>query len=270
MAWYTIELVGETFTGGANAQGRRRYQVHGTTDRALAYALACTASPTLQGGLVRQNVSIEQLGDDVWQADAHYGVMEAGNAGDVSWSFEIGVESFHITNALEHVATYPAGGPDHKGAIGVRQDGSGRTVEGVDIKIPVFTWEETHYVNYETVASHGFVQTLEETTAKINDAAWRIWTKGEILFLGASGSKRGEEPVAMTYRFAVSQSLVNQTIGTITGISKEGHNYLWVEYENEEDAGADKLVSRPKAVHVERVYDYADFTQLGLANDPWS
>jgi hypothetical protein len=268
---YTIELVGESFTSGRNAQGRRRYQVHGTTDRATAYALAAAGSPTTQGGLIRQNVHIEQEGNDIWKADVQYGIAEQGEAGDVSWSFDIGSEGFHITNGLEHVASFVASGtaPDHKGAIGVRQDGSGTTVEGVDIKLPVFTWEETYYAPYSTVASYGFIQTLEATVARINDAAWRIWAKGELLLLGVSGAKRGEEPVGLTYRFAVSRTKTSMTIGDITGVDKEGHNYLWIEYEQKDDAAADKLTSRPLAVHVERVYDYADFTALGLP-DPWA
>jgi len=265
-----IEVVGESFTGGANAQGRRRYQVHGTTDRAMAYALAMAAAPMVQGGLIRQNVHVEQEGDDVWNADVQYGVMEQGEPGDVSWSFDISTENFHLTNALAHVQSYPANAPDCKGAIGVREDGSGVGVDGVDIKIPVFTWEETHYVSYETVANHGFIQTLESTTAKINHASWRIWAKGELLFLGAAGAKRGEEAVGMTYRFASSKSKAGMTIGDIGGVDKEGHHYLWVQYEKQEDAGANKLVPRPLAVHVERVYDYADFAALGLTNDPWN
>jgi len=207
-----IEVVGESFTGGANAQGRRRYQVHGTTDRAMAYALAMAAAPMVQGGLIRQNVHVEQEGDDVWNADVQYGVMEQGEPGDVSWSFDISTENFHLTNALAHVQSYPAN--DH--------------------------------------------------------ASWRIWAKGELLFLGAAGAKRGEEAVGMTYRFASSKSKAGMTIGDIGGVDKEGHHYLWVQYEKQEDAGANKLVPRPLAVHVERVYDYADFAALGLTNDPWN
>jgi len=52
-------------------------------------------------------------------------------------------------------------------------------------------------------------------------------------------------------------------------VDKEGNDYLWIEYEPSEDATANALTNRPKAVHVERVYDYTDFSALGLP-DPWS
>jgi len=268
---YVVELVGQEVTKGRNPQALLKYQVRGTEDKATAYGLVLAASPTVTMGLVRENARVVEEGGGIWAGTVIYGTMEQGEPGDISWSFNIGVENFHITNALAHVQSYAAAGtpPDHKGAIGVRQDGSGRTVEGVDIKVPVFTWEETHYASYETVASHGFIQTLESTTAKINDAPWRIWDKGETLFLGTSGAKRGEEPVGLTYRFASSRTKTGMTIGDITGVDKEGHHYLWIEYEKKEDGAANTLTDRPLAAHVERVYDYADITALGLP-DPWA
>ena len=52
--------------------------------------------------------------------------------------------------------------------------------------------------------------------------------------------------------------------GGITGINKDGWDYLWVRYNDEEDAAAKKLVRRPEAVYVERVYLRADLNLLGI------
>ena len=52
------------------------------------------------------------------------------------------------------------------------------------------------------------------------------------------------------------------TVGSITGISKKGWEYLWVLYEEAEDATAKALVKVPVAVYIERVYEEGDFAGL--------
>jgi len=50
----------------------------------------------------------------------------------------------------------------------------------------------------------------------------------------------------------------------IVGIAKGGWQYLWVLYEDEEDADAKRMVKRPAAVYVEQVYREGDFGELGI------
>ncbi len=266
-----IETVGQGLGKGSSSSASRKYYVRGTQDRNLAHALVDASAPALSDGLVKQNVKVAEAGVGVWEGTVRYGVLEAGKEGDITWSFEIGTQSFHITNARTHIASYAAVGaaPDHKGAIGVEQDGSGSRVKGTDILIPNFSWEETHFAAYETVATHAFINTLESLVGTVNEAAFRIWGPKELLLLGVSGAKRGEEPVPLTYRFASSRTETNLAVGDITVTEKLGHDYLWIEYEKKEDAVANALTSRPLAAHVEQVYPDADWSQLGLA-DPWS
>ena len=87
---------------------------------------------------------------------------------------------------------------------------------------------------------------------------------GECLFLGASGSKRGEEDWEITFRFAASPNRTGITVGDITGIAKKGWEYLWVRYADAEDAAAKALVKKPVAVYVEKVYEDGDFSGLGI------
>ncbi len=59
-------------------------------------------------------------------------------------------------------------------------------------------------------------------------------------------------------------NVTGQTIGTITEIAKKGWEYLWVLYEKVEDAAAvpPRIVKRPAAVYIERVYDEDTFAKL--------
>lgn len=49
------------------------------------------------------------------------------------------------------------------------------------------------------------------------------------------------------------------------GIATErSTEYLWVAYQDVEDSGSGKLVKQPLAVYIERVYEYGDFSLLGI------
>jgi len=263
-----IELVGDQLTKGKSPRARLRYHVDGATTATEAYLLAKAASPITFSGLVKQDVEVEELGTGYYECSVLYGIAEMGEPGQApTWSFEIGTESFKLTQSLG-TRNYPTGTDcDHKGAINVRKDGQGVTIEGAEIFIPVFTWEETHYYQPATVASYGFIQLCEGIVAHTNLNAFRVWQPCELILLGISGASRGEEAVPVTFKFATSRTRLSFAIHDITAIDKKGWEYLWVEYYPKENATA--LTSRPKAVHVEKVYEDADFALLGLA-DPWN
>jgi hypothetical protein len=90
-----------------------------------------------------------------------------------------------------------------------------------------------------------------------------------VLFLGASGNRSGnhsDDAWALTFRFAASPNRQDLTVGAITGIAKDGWDYLWVQYGNAVDADAQALIRSPVAAYVERVYPRGDFTALGIGS----
>jgi hypothetical protein len=101
-------------------------------------------------------------------------------------------------------------------------------------------------------------------TGSVNNAAFRGFAAGEVLFLGASGSQRGQDDWEITFRFAASPNVTGLTVGSITNIDKRGWDYLWVRYADMEDTTAKALVKRPVAVYVEQVYPFADLSGLGI------
>ena len=84
------------------------------------------------------------------------------------------------------------------------------------------------------------------------------------MFLGASGAKRGFEDWEITFRFAASPNVAGLQLGNIPGINKEGWHYLWVRFTDEVENVAKVLIKKPVAAYVERVYDYGDFSGLGI------
>ncbi|KAA0215760.1 MAG: hypothetical protein DYG94_06340 [Leptolyngbya sp. PLA3] len=113
----------------------------------------------------------------------------------------------------------------------------------------------------------GYKATLFGLTGKVNSNSWKGFNAGEVLFLGASGSRRGTSADAdweITFRFAASANALGISVGPISGISKKGWEYLWVRYADAEDAGSNAIVKRPVAAYVERVYDEGNFSALGI------
>jgi len=148
---------------------------------------------------------------------------------------------------------------DYHSAVGVTKDG----VAGVDITVPVYNFSETHTLAPEVITPF-YKSMLFSLTGTVNNAMFRGFQAGEVLFLGASGNKRGMDAWEITYKFAASPNVSGLIVGDIGPINKRGWDYLWVQYQEEEDPDAQVLVKRPKAVFVEQVYRFGNFALLGI------
>lgn len=244
------------------------YTVRGTNDDLAARSAAENESPSTYDGLPRQTVSVEPVGFELWEATARYAHAQSGEfpqTGESVFSFDTGGGTQHITQSKQTISSHAASGttaPNFNGAIGVTADG----VEGVDITVPVYQFSETHYLPASQV-TQGYKATLFNLTGKVNNGSWKGFAPGEVLFLGASGSRRGTSADAdweITFRFAASPNASGISVGPISGISKKGWEYLWVRYADAEDAGSQAIVKRPVAAYVERVYDEGNFGALGI------
>ena len=161
--------------------------------------------------------------------------------------------------------SYPTSGrtaPDYKGAVEV-SDG---VPQGIDVAIPalklVFTYKWP-----KGILTINDAKAIAGITGTTNNGPWYGFATGELLFLGATGNIDIAVPTEVQYTFAASANATGLSIGSwITGISKQGHQHLWVAFEDTEDTTAKKLVQRPLAAYVETVYGSADFTSLGIGS----
>lgn len=209
--------------------------------------------------------------DTLYEGTVTYGPRTSNSPdgqNDPTYSFELSVEQRRTTQSFEQFR-YPLTGtdpaPDLKRAINVQEDG---TVEGVDLNFPVFSWNETHYLKYSRV-NFAYFTALFNSVARMNAGPWRNFQRGEVLFLGVTGSKRASAlDWEMQFRFIASPNVANLEIGTVTVTEKLGHDYLWVRYEAETQTqdGKTVLARIPRHVFVERVYQFADLNTLKLRN----
>jgi len=250
--------------GGESAE--LTYFIAGTDDHALARgALLATAGVTftIDARILKretQNATVHRVGSDSWIGAVPYKRVpkpEQKDPGESSYSFDTSGGTAHITQSLSTIAKFAPEGktaPDFKGAIGVTAD----SIEGVDVEDPGFRWTETHYFDADDV-DDAFIGNLYYATKHTNvdaftDAKGNVFAAGEVLFLGATGSQRGNDDWEITYTFLARPNVSGRTIGTITGIEKNGHEYLWVYYGEAKDDAAKRMVKVPLAVYVEQVY----------------
>jgi len=262
------------WTTGANLSVIFSYHVRGTASDVEAKNAMLGAAPPSYSYLPLESSEIEPDVMDaadpdrcIWKGTVRYArdsqTSEPPQTGESTFSFDTGGGTQHITQSMSTVGKYAPEGktaPDFKGAIGVTHD----SVEGVDITTPIYNFSETHYLA-ASVVTPDYKAALFNLTGKVNSASWNGFAAGEVLFLGAAGSKRGDEDWEINFRFAASPNRTGLTVGDISEIEKKGWEYMWVRYADAEDATAKAIVKKPVAVYIEKVYEGGDFGQLGIA-----
>jgi len=243
---------------GDNPGAQLVYLISGTGSEASALSALEGEAPDPWQGLARKGCSVEPYDEvaGMWEGTAAYAPEDEveQEVGESTYRFSTGGGSQHITVGRSTTKYPPATAPDAKG-IGQTKDG----VEGVDILVPKFEWSETHTIAAASVTT-AYITIIRKLTGKTNNATWNGYAQGEVLFLGAEGSKRGDGDWDITFNFAAGENLTGQTIGGITGVAKKAWEYLWIRFKDV--AGAEGVYKEPEAVYVEQVYDEGDLSTL--------
>ena len=245
------------------------YFIGDAADENDVEAKIAASVPSTYGSLILENTEIaERLADDTWKVIARYkrpdiqGYTHKGNP-DKTYAFDTGSETVHITQSRATIARHGVRASAlQQGAINC----DGQTVRGLDVPMPAPTFSETHWWSDAEMTS-AYKRLLAKAAYRVNGATWRDYSKGEVLFVGASGSRRGDDwddPWEVTYKFAVRENESGLAVGSITGIDKEGWQYMWVQYGPSEDPAVFRGVQIPVAVYIEKIFNYYDFSNLGI------
>lgn len=285
--------------GSSGGTTTYKYAVFGTIDPDEVDTLVLATAPEEHNGSPR-GLHSKNAKFDFWEVSVPYSASEAsfapsgngagedpgpigeqeggGNpAGEVSPAADLGREiSFstgggtqRLYQSLETVARYaPAGkvAPNHARGINVK----GNEVGGVDVIAPSGVVTIGRKIETMTV---GYFLRLLAMTATTNDKPYKGFGRCELLLAGADGNYQDNDGWKLSCKFNYERSDFNETIGdgvdlnhSIFNVEKLGHHYMWTESELVEDTNANpaRMVLRPFAVHVERVYKESDFDVLGL------
>ena len=226
----------------------------GTDDSSAAATAVLGVAPPLWNLSPLKSLNVGRLSEDAWEVKVHYDSGGGPKKDDDTFTYSFDTTGGHVRifQSLETVHSYPELGqlfaPEFNGAIGVTDT----AVEGCEIDVPVYNWSETWYVPAANVTG-AYKAGIFALIAKTNDAAFRGFQRGEVLFRGARGSLRKADQLELAFNFSASQNVTNRTIGTITGIDKRGWEYIWCRYEKRKDDKSKRMVTVPIAVYVERV-----------------
>lgn len=239
-------------------------------DAALAAARTKAASRTVSGMVLDELEVTERVNKDTWKVKAIYKDEDSDDPGDpdedeetTSFAFDTGGGTMHRNQSIKTVSKVPNDAPDFNGAIEVDNEGN---VNGVDVTMPVLNFTETHTMNGSRVTT-SYKKTVAALTGTVNSSGFRGFSAGEVLFLGASGTKRSKKPNApweITFRFAVSPNQSSLQVGKLKVSNKRGWDYLWVRYADKVAENRKNVIKEPVAAYVEQVYPTGDFGNLGL------
>jgi hypothetical protein len=241
--------------------------------------------PGLDGeidGLLCRTIEMNPDGPNAWQAVARYGEPKLRTrekeklqaVGDYRVSFSVKPQTIKQFVA-KSTQRFPGTAKDYNNAINVNSDGQ---VEGVDTIIPGLSITITQRMQGSTLTP-AYALAVANLVGKYNNATFMgVFPAGSIQFIGGDAALSfainnpfsGGPPLTpqdreLSFEFLYSPNLTNLTIGSITGVNKLGHQYMWIDWESAIVSG--RAVRRPLAVYVQDLYgiEPASFAPLGLS-----
>lgn len=232
-----------------------------------AYMLSVV--PGTHSGYVFRTITMEQTGKKAWQVTVRYAdpdkVQEEQKQepeGNWDWDVDTTGGTIKIYKSLQ-TNRFPVEGTDYKGAINVQEDG----VQGCDKVIPAMkiTFRGRHPTGFMTLDR---ARAVAGVTGTVNNSPWLGFAAGEMLFLGSNLTNGKTKESDATYTFACAKNLSDLTFSeTISGVNVDGHDYLWIRFEDSvvTDGDGKKSTSKKvKGVYVERIYERIDYAFFGI------
>lgn len=234
------------------------------TDSAAAVRLLfqTTGSPATvsheKGTLYRQDVAVDPVGFRQWRASVPYGPLPKDN-GSYKVHFSTAGGTIHVRQAIKNNGKFAAPGQaapeDMGGLIGVNKD----NVEGTEVVQPALKLSVS-FNHPEGVITVPQMKALARLTGKTNSTPFLTFSPGEILFLGCEGDEGSDTETSISYEFAASENIENETLGVFENVTKRGWDHAWVRFKDAAQNG--HPVQEPQWLYVDQVYREADLASI--------
>jgi hypothetical protein len=187
----------------------------------------------------------------------------------VNFSFTTSGGTTHITQSRSTTSAYASGiagvqvpgagvVPNNKQAINMTREG----VEGCDI---VTAQAEFTIEARRAFVSLNYFNTLFRLTGTVNNAGWKNFQEGEVLYLGCDARYTSNDGWSLSHKFSAEPNQENLVISSnLTVLRKFGWDFLWIGYGEGFDAGY--RTRPPLFAWCERVYRFTNFAQLEIGN----
>lgn len=245
--------------------------VEAIADLVDAAAPATIVDPWTEETLYREDVEYEPEGDaSIYLVNLNYVTADRRDqrehsrpdTGEYTWTLSTTGGTARITATDDGTVTkYPATATDHNGLIGIDQDGN---AQGVDIIVPASRWTLTFRHPAATI-TNAYRLIVENLTGRSNDDTFFGAAAGEVLFAGGDGRSSIQADPVWTFNFIRGPNRTGLKFGSITGVAKKAHEYLWVEFKpGAKDTNSKRTKMEPIGVYVHTVYPEGDFSTLGV------
>lgn len=250
----------------------------GTWPSPLTVSNAVSAvAPSTWCSLPIVDIRVEHQTDALYLCEAVYARQQAREQiGEATGGC---VLDFDTTGGTQNVkiskgtTSYVASGGTVRSVKGVIGD-DGFQVKGVDIGYGVYRFGEEWLFpdsNPPGTPAAGIAASsctpsyraiLKALTYTTNNATFRGFAAGEVLFEGATGRRVKGGYFSVTFKFAVSPNATNIAVGDITVSSKLGWQHIDVRMKP--SPNPDWTLQVPGQANVHTVYDAADFSTLAI------
>lgn len=245
-------------------------------------------------GLPRSSHRLQELTRNHFIVTAEYSndqpKAQREQSGEITFAFEDGTEEQNIPYAIKTEKDFAIPGVANKPKLGdmIRPNDSGKMIvpEGTGVHEPVsgFSYTLTDDEVFFDDAKRREIGTLR---AHVNHATWKSYPRGEVLFLGCTGSVASSGKSSIQFRFAVRNNVVVAADGSYTtgGVSVPGpYTLAGVDLTSEApftregwwfpdiysrksfDNAGNQIAASVRSIRFLRLYEYGDFTLLGLGS----
>ena len=267
------ELAGRSGSDSAdNNTGERSWLIRGTTDPIVARATLVTYAGNVglysYDGLGLKSMSWSPYpdgGEAAWTFVATYDFTP--EPGEFTISIDTSGATVNVQQAFSQVRFDAPGetGPDYKQSINVDSDGNPRGVDKIipSLKVNVRARIAERFV----LDALAYARTIASYTGKVNSTTYLGFAPGELLFKGASGDVVTENNPVLSFAFEASPNATGLTIGNISGISKQGWDFIWFDWVQKNDPAAGLKTTTARSAYVATIYEKTDFAglQIGVA-----
>lgn len=236
-----------------------------------------THAPQTWDGLPRGPFSIEQKTPVDWLVTANYSLGDSQSQREdpppgatAAWDFEVSLDTQRRYTAFNQ-QKFGAAAPNQEGFINVVNDNGQMRVEGVDVFAVRMIYRLQVSIPNATMTA-AYINTVAGLAGKINDATFKGVPKGELMFLGWRGkvSTSGDSDMSFEFQRRRTPNLPlvvgvgPNAIPIPTGTEIYGWDIVEAVWKTAVDATVNDMKAGPKGVYVNRVFEFGDFTQLGI------
>ncbi len=241
-----------------------QFAVDGAKTREAAWIAMYENVPKSFRNMKFSGARINGFKDDMWNFTAQYNISTESDSDsektEPQMSFDLSTGSETIKRSLAQ--TWKSKNAKETGGY-IGWDGKSTEVAGVTVVTG--TMRESYTKHWKPAKlDTTYRRTLFEQAGRVNGKAFRGWSKGEVLFLGAtfSGNASGSDTVAVTYHFAIQQNEAATSINGIAVPAKWGWEYVWSIAAIKTAQGVPVVVV--DGIYFEQVYKLGDFGRLKI------